>query len=538
MKEISIFMVALLAVVLSSCSTGDRSGRNSRPNILIIMADDMGFSDLACYGGEIQTPNIDRLAENGLRYRQFYNAGRCCPTRASLLTGLYQHQAGMGWMTAADLGSEGYRGELNSQCVTIAEVMKKAGYNTYMVGKWHVTADKNIEPGGDMSTWPLQRGFDRYYGPHNGGGSYFTTRWLNDGNERITPPEGYYLTDALSDTAASYIKSHPSSHPFFMYLAYTAPHFPLHARPTDIDRYRGEYREGWDHLRQQRYENMIRLGIIPPFVGLSEKMPDVPDWKGLSEEQKDEFDLRMAVYAAQVEVMDRGIGRVTAALEKKGLLENTVILFLSDNGGTAEFISRGNHDPELIGTDSTFESYRKPWATMSNTPFRWFKQYVHEGGISSPLVVHWPDGIRDKGVFRDQAGHVIDLMPTCLELAVVDYPDEYSGNSIIPHEGLSLVPSFNREETVHRTLFWEHQANRAIRIGDWKLVSVSRSNREPYTGRWELYDLKEDRSEGNDLSGEYPDRVTGMDSIWNAWATRCKVYPLDGRGWFERLEKN
>jgi len=534
-----IHYLVIVCLVLLSCARpsempGSRSGN---PNILIIMADDMGFSDLGSYGGEISTPHIDRLAANGIRYTSFYNAGRCCPTRASLLTGLYPHQAGMGWMTAADLGTEGYTGEINNQCVTIGEVLGKSGYSTYMVGKWHVTADKNMGPEGPGDSWPLQRGFDRYYGPHNGGGSYFTTSGLTYGNERIQPSGDFYLTDALSDTAASFIRKHEPGRPFFMYLAYTAPHFPLHAKSEDIAKYTGKYRDGWDSLRSKRYQHMLELGLADASWVLTPPMPDVREWKNLDEAEQREFDRRMAVYAAQIDNMDRGIGRVMDALEDKGFLDHTVVMFLSDNGGTSEFISRGIRDPANIGSDESYESYRKPWATMSNTPFRFFKQWVHEGGISTPLIVHWPAGIKDKGLFRHQVGHVIDLLPTCLELAGGEYPEKYQGNPILPREGISLVHSFNSDETEERLLFWEHQATRAVRMGDWKLVANSTPDVKPYTGPWELYHIKSDRAESDDLSLRYPEKVREMDSIWNRWAIRCNVYPLDGRGWFERLEK-
>ena len=281
---------------------------------------------------------------------------------------------------------------------------------------------------------------------------------------------------------------------------------------------------------------MQELGIRDTTWKLTEPMTDVKPWSELEEVEKIEFDRRMAVYAAQIDIMDQGIGRVINTLEEKGMLDNTVILLLSDNGGTAEFISRGNIELNLIGTDESYESYRKPWATMSNTPFRLFKQWVHEGGISSPFIVHWPEGMEEKGGFRHQVGHVIDLMPTCMELAGAEYPEVYKGHHIIPFEGQSLVPSFHSNKSEDRILYWEHQANRAIRMGEWKLVASKTYNVEPYTGPWELYHLNTDRSETNDLSTEYPQKVNELDSLWNAWAIRCNVYPLDGRGWYERLD--
>lgn len=536
-----VILLSLTSFVMMVSCTGTgphESGDTSspRPNILIILADDMGFSDIGCFGGEIHTPNIDRLASNGLRYVQFYNAGRCCPTRASLLTGLYQHQTGMGWMTAADLGTAGYTGELNTSCVTLGEVMKSAGYSTYLVGKWHVTSDKHMGPDGPRDSWPLQRGFDKYYGPHNGGGSYFSTKLLTYGNERIQTPADYYVTDALSDSAAAFLLRHDRHKPFFLYLAYTAPHFPLHAKPEDIKKYEGKYRAGWEELRNQRFERMKRLGIIKDNWELSPAEPDVPSWNDLSPDSKNEFDRRMAVYAAQIDNLDQGIGKVMESLRASGQFENTIVFFLSDNGGTSERISRGETGIEKIGTDASFESYRKPWATLSNTPFRMFKQWVHEGGISTPLIVQWPAGLEDRNSLRFQAGHIIDLMPTCIELAGAKYPDSFKGKKILPMEGKSLVPTFSDDVTFDRQLFWEHQATRAVRVGDWKLVADRQLNTPPYILDWELYNLAEDGSEVNDLARVYPEKVKEMDSLWNAWALRCNVYPLDGRGWFERLE--
>jgi arylsulfatase len=538
---INKFLMILFFLAVSFYQCCDHKFENKsgshRPNIIIILADDMGYSDLGCYGSEISTPNIDKLAANGLRYTQFYNAGRCCPTRASLLTGLYAHQTGMGWMTAADLGYAGYTGDLNNQCVTIGEVLKEAGYSTYMSGKWHVTRDEFIGPDGPKHSWPLQRGFDKYFGPHNGGGSYFSTGFLTNGNQRISTPDDFYLTDAISDTAVSFIEHRCKTNPFFMYLAYTAPHFPLHAKSEDIKKYEGKYMDGWDKMRKNRYEKMKGIGIIEDAWNLSEAEKNIPSWDDLSDEKKKEFDRRMAVYAAQIDCMDQGIGRIIRKLEETGQIDNTVIFFLSDNGGTSEKVGPDEVITGLIGTDSTYQSYRKSWAMVSNTPFRMFKQWMHEGGISTPLIVHWPDGIQEKGGFRKQAGHVIDLMPTCVELAKATYPKDYKGNYILPMEGISLVSTFRKDRVKERLLFFEHQATRAVRYGDWKLVADKQINLEPYVLDWELYNLSNDRSETIDLSERYPDKVQELDSLWNAWADRCNVFPLDGRGWFERLEK-
>ena len=421
--------------------------------------------------------------------------------------------------------------------MTIAEVLRSAGYSTYMVGKWHVVYDNYMEPDGPRDNWPLQRGFDKYYGPINGGGSFFTTEYLTYGNERLVAPENYYVTDAISDTATSFIDQHKQDNPFFMYVGYTAPHFPLHAKPEDIQKYEGKYMVGWDSIRKKRYERMIDLEILKSSWAISEEMEDVPEWNDLSLEKQHEYDRRMAVYAAQIDNMDQGIGRMVQKLIELNLLNNTVIFFLSDNGGTAERIGPDEVQTHLIGTDETYQSYRKPWATMSNTPFRMFKQWVHEGGISTPLIVHWPEKIEQRGIIRDQVGHVIDLMPTCIDLAKAEYPGSFNNNDILPYEGISLVHSISGTADLERTLYFEHQATRAIRYGDWKLVADKKTNVEPYILEWELYDLSDDRSEVKNLADEYPEKVQTMDSLWNLWAKRCNVYPLDGRGWFERLEE-
>ena len=523
---------AVIGLALLGFTTCREEAEISRPNIVIILADDMGFSDLGCYGGEIETPNLDRLAANGLRYTQFYNTSRCCPTRASLLTGLYSHQTGMGWMTAANLGHPGYTGELNNQCVTIAEILQQAGYATYMSGKWHLTFDKYMDPEGPKDSWPAQRGFDRYFGPLYGGGSYFTPKTLTVDNTRIEAPSDFYLTDAISDHAVGFLKKHAENRPaspFFLYVTYTAPHFPLHAKPADIDKYRGSYLKGWEHLRTERYGRLQKLGLISDEWPLSQPDSDIPDWESLDHGQKTEMDLRMAIYAAQIDSMDQGIGRILAALDQMGVEDDTLILFLSDNGGTHELISKAVTELELLGTDRSFQTYRKPWANASNVPFRLYKHWVHEGGIATPLIVRWPARIRDRGGIRSQVGHVIDLMPTALEVAGENYPSLFRGHSILPPEGTSLLPSFLDSPISREALFWEHESNRAVRLGEWKLVSKS------LEGPWELYNLSSDRTESTDLSGSHPDRVDQLAAMWQAWAERANVLPLDNRRWFERV---
>jgi arylsulfatase len=508
------------------------AAKEDRPDIVLIMADDMGYSDIGCFGSEIQTPNIDKLAADGLRFTQFYNTARCCPTRASLLTGLYPHQTGMGWMTAADLRHKGYRGDLNNNCVTIAEVLKQAGYSSYMAGKWHLTYDKYID--GPKHSWPCQRCFDRFYGTLGGGGSYFKPESLTQNNKRIeAPDENYYYTDAVSDNAVKFVTEHDrrrENKPFFLYVAYTCPHWPLHARPQDIAKYKDKYMKGWDAVRADRHKRMIEMGIVDERWEITPRDEKVKAWDDLDETEKQLWNLRMAVYAAQIDCMDQGVGRIIRAMEETGRLDNTLIMFLSDNGGCAEDISRGKQDIDLLGSDESFESYRINWANASNTPFRLYKHWVHEGGIATPLIAHWPGGIEAKGELRHQVGHVIDIMATCIEVTGARYPRRYKGNEIIPLEGKSLLPAFENNPIEREAIYFEHEANRAIRAGRWKLVA------EGINGQWELYDMEIDRTELNNLAQEYPERVKELAAMWKTWAERAYVLPLDGRGWSERIE--
>ena len=509
----------------------------TRPNIILIMADDMGFSDIGCYGGEINTPNIDKLAANGLRYRQFYNTARCCPTRAALMTGLYSHQTGLGWMTVADLGKPGYIGELNDKCITIAQGLKPAGYRCYMSGKWHVVFDKDMGPEGPKHNWPIQRGFDRYYGHLAGDGGYYKPRALTRDNTRIeAPDENYYYTDAISDNAVEFINDHYSDNgndPFFMYVAYYSPHRPLHAKPEDIAKYKGKYMIGWDEIRKRRYQKQKEIGLFDNKWDLSPRDNSVRAWEDVPENQRALWDMRMATYAAMVDCMDQGIGRILGALEKNKAMENTVIIFISDNGGCAE--TAGNGNINIIGTAATSESYRTAWANASNTPFRMYKSFVHEGGISSPLIFHWPKGLKTaKGSFCDTMGHVIDIMPTCLDLAGAKYPEEFNGTEIYPLPGKSLVPTLTGNDVEREALYFEHEANRAIRMGKWKLVSRA-ARRSPYKGQWELYDLEADRTETNNLTEQHPEIVEQMDRMWEKWADENNVNPIDGRGWNQKI---
>jgi arylsulfatase len=495
-----------------------------RPDIIVIMVDDMGFSDIGCYGGEIDTPNLNALAAGGVRFTQFYNTARCCPSRASLLTGLYPHQAGVGHMVN-DRGYDGYRGDLNRSCATFGELLRPAGYGTYMAGKWHVT--KFTAPEGPKDNWPMQRGFDRYYGTLVGAGSFWTPKALTRDNEQIeAPAEGFYYTDAVAENAGTFIRDHHAKSPdkpFFLYAAFTAPHWPLHAPAETIAKYRGTYRDGWDAVRRSRFARLRKMGIIAPEWKLTERDTSAKEWESLTPEQRDEMDLRMAIYAAQVDRMDQGVGRIVTALKETNRFANTLLLFLADNGGCAEGGPLGFERKKggKLGTDSSFASYGLSWANASNTPFRLYKHYVHEGGISSPLIAHWPERITAKGELRTTPAHIIDIVPTVLAAAGATQPPELDGHALTPCEGQPLLSVFADDTLTPRPIFWEHEGNRAVRLGDWKLVAKGKN------GAWELFNLRQDRTETNDLAEAQPERVTEMAALWQAWAERCLVLPLN-----------
>lgn len=505
-----------------------------RPNILLILADDMGFSDIGCYGSEIATPNLDRLAQRGMRFTQFYNNARCCPSRAALMTGLYSHETGIGLMTG-DQGLPGYRGDLNRQCVTIAEALEPAGYHRLMCGKWHLTPAGGAHAN-DKHNWPLQRGFERYFGTITGAGSYFDPITLTRDNEPIQADrKNFYYTDAIADNAVRYIDEYAgTSDPFFLYCAFTAPHWPLHALPEDIEKYKDRYQEGWDALRAERHQRQIKMGIVDTKWPITPRDPRVPAWKDAPNKEWEER--RMTVYAAQVDRLDQNIGKLLRMLQHKGIEDNTLIFFLSDNGACAEnvtsgwkndFISRvtrdghpvraGNDLAAMPGSEDTFESYGLPWANASNTPFRLYKHWMHEGGISTPLIVHWPAEIGHPGKITHQPGHIIDVMATCMDVVGAQYPKEHAGNAIKPAEGQSLLPALHGRHW-DRLLFWEHEGNRAVRQGKWKLVNRFRRD-------WELYDMEADRTEMHDFAAEQPEKVKKLAALWEAWAKRCNVIP-------------
>jgi arylsulfatase A-like enzyme len=518
---------------------------NKRPNIVLILNDDMGYSDLGCYGGEVQTPTLDRLARDGLRFSQFYNTARCSPSRASLLTGLHPHQTGIGILTY-DSGPEGYAGNLNQRCVTIAEVLKAGGWRTYMSGKWHVSS--NLKQPTD--SWPMQRGFDRFFGTIIGAGSFYDPNTLTRGNanaEHEARADGFFYTDAISDQAAAYIREHAATHPdepFFEYVAYTAPHWPLHAHDEDIAKYKGRFDAGWDALRDERLDRLVADGLLAPQWRLSPRDPSQPPW---SEAEHKGWLLRcMEVYAAQIDRMDQGIGRIVQALQDTGRLDDTLIIFLADNGACAEDIPEGVSIEELVdklmiarshtrdgrpvhignqpalmpGPEDTYQSYGTAWANLSNTPFRLYKHWIHEGGIATPLIFHWPEGITQRGAIRHTPGYLPDIMATIVDITGVAYPQAYAGREVLPLEGQSLAPAFDAEGIERAPMFWEHEGNAAVRVGDWKLV-------RKFPGAWELYDLKADRTELNDLAVVHPERVADMAAQYEAWAQRCGVKPRE-----------
>ena len=526
-----VLLVALIFAVFSPAR-----GADSRPNVIVILSDDVGYSDLGCFGGEIATPNLDALAAGGLRFTQFYNTARCCPTRASLLTGLYPHQAGVGYMTdraaysSNAMINEWYAGDLRADTATIGEVMRGAGYGTYAVGKWHVT--KDIEEDASRHNWPLQRGFDRYYGILRGASSFFKPPEITRDNRRVPldadpeyPAKDFYLTDAFSDHAVRFVNDHARQtpeRPFFLYLAYTAAHWPMHARPADIAKYSGKYDNGYEPVRRARLERMRKLGLI---AAQWEIPAATGDWAKV--ERKDWEARCMEVYAAMLDNMDQGIGRLVSALRTNGQFENTLILYLQDNGACAEPYGRGGGGGKakakgplpMPGPAESNVGYGEAWANVSNTPFRLYKHWVHEGGISTPLIAHWPRGISRRGALEPTPGHLIDVMATCVDVGRATYPKERDGRRVQPMEGRSLAPAFAGRPVEREALFWEHEGNRALRIGDWKLVAKDTA------GPWELYDIAKDRTEMRNVAATHPEKLREMVATWEKWAVRTHAVP-------------
>ncbi|NUS52307.1 MAG: arylsulfatase [Nocardioidaceae bacterium] len=518
-----------------------------RPDIVLVLADDMGFSDIGCFGGEIETPNIDRLAREGVRFTQFYNTARCSPSRASLLTGLHPHQVGVGILNFDDT-PDGYPGNLSERCVTAAEALQDAGYATYLSGKWHLASDMDTPNG----SWPTRRGFDRFFGTLEGAGSFYRPRTLTRDETNVeheADQPGWYYTDAISDHAVSFVEEHDAARgddPFFLYLAYTAPHWPLHAHEDDVRRYDGRFDAGWDVLREERLARLEKEGIVTDEHGgtaLAERDPRVPAW---ADNPDPDWDARrMQVYAAQVDRMDQGIGRLLDTLERLGRLDDTLVVFLSDNGGCAEELDHdfvtafvplrdttregepvtpGNVPGLVPGGESTYMSYGRAWAHLSNTPFREYKHWVHEGGIATPLVARWPAGLDETGVeagtLHRRPHQLVDVLPTLLQAAGAAYPDSRGGRPVPEAEGRSMLPALRGESAEDRDLFWEHEGNSAVRSGPWKLV---RKHGRP----WELYAIGTDRAEQHDLADEHADVVAELEERYEVWARRCGVIPRE-----------
>lgn len=516
----------------------------SQPNIILVLVDDMGFSDLGLTGSEIRTPHIDSIARNGILLSAMYNCARCCPTRASLLTGLYPHKAGIGHM-GTDLGSPAYQGFLRNDSVTIAEALRLGGYRTLMSGKWHVGGDYTARL---VDSWrvgdldhptPRQRGFDRFYGFVDGVMSFFSPHYMMEDDSRVeVSPSDFYLTDAITDNALTMIdESVAASQPFFMYLAHHAPHWPLHAKQEDIAKYEGVYDKGWDAVRAARHEEMQARNVLLHKWAISARDEHAPAWHDVK--TRDWEASKMAVYAAMIDSLDQNIGRVLARLKHHGIHDDTLILFLSDNGGCAEFMAEdgwgkfypdrhndgrkieiGNRPDLRPGGDLTYMSYDLPWANVSNAPFRLFKHWVHEGGISTPLLAQWPARMRPGGIAHTPA-HVVDIMPTILEAAGVAYPAELGGHSIQPIDGESLISLFQGKPwTRSQTIYWEHEGNCAVRVGDFKLV-------REFGKDWELYDMEKDRTELNNLAGKNAPLEGRLRNEYAAWATQVGVEDWD-----------
>ncbi len=507
------------------------AGGSDRPNIILIMVDDMGYSDLGIYGSEIETPNLDRLAREGIRFREFYNNSISAPTRASLITGQYSHSAGIGYFNV-NLGQPGYQGFLNRESLTFGEVLREAGYNTFLSGKWHV--------GNDSICWPAARGFDRSYGFISGASNYYdageyasdapsaygNTVSLVKDNQRTTLEPGRYLTNAITDNALEFIDQREKDQPFFLYLAFNAPHWPLQAPTEDIAKYKGRYAKGWDALREERIARQKELGILTPGQTIAERDPDVPLWENLTFEQKELWQKKMEIYAAMVDRVDQNIGRIIEKLKETGEYDNTMIVFLSDNGAEGGYTSLFRKRPRNggpMGSAGSWEYQEQPWAYLSVTPLRQYKDNFHEGGFCTSFIAWYPKRI-PQGQLVQGTGHIIDIAPTLYEIAEADYPSQYKGHTIQPLPGESLWPVLEGKEQVvsrEEPLFWERAGNRAVRSGQWKLVSTYPSL------QWELYDLSNDRGETRNIASEYPDIVDRLSAQYFEWAKTHQVIDYD-----------
>lgn len=527
-----LFSILLISILITSCNKQKKSESKSRPNIIVIMADDLGYSDLGCYGGEIETPNLDKLAKGGIRFTQFYNAARCCPTRASLLTGKYPHQAGL------DKNGQ----SLSRNAATIAEVLKENGYRTGMTGKWHLSETKELKNPKEQLLWlshrkdnnvfaplksyPSNRGFEQHWGVIWGVINFFDPFSLVHNEKEIkNVPDDFYMTDFITDKSIDLIDEFSKDqNPFFLYVAHTAPHWPLHALPEDIVKYKGVYDEGWNKLRENRYKGLIEKGIIKPETAPLAKNESGKLWA--ENKEKAWESKHMEAHAAMVDRMDQGIGRLIDKLKKTGEYKNTLILFLADNGASSERgyppgFDRPGHNrngEEIIypnqkynrpGGELTWGYLGDAWAGALNAPFRYWKRESFEGGICSPFIMHWPEGLRGKeNTINYGVSHVIDILPTFLEITATSYPDRVNGFKTTPIEGRSMLPLIKGEaNATNDTLFWEHETGKALRIGDWKISAL-------IGGEWELFNLAKDRTETNNLAAIMAEKVEEMEAVW------------------------
>ena len=527
----------LLVVLFSGCSQLEKK-RPEKPNILLIMVDDMGYSDLGCYGGEVQTPNINELAEQGIRFTQMHNCARCCPTRASLLTGHYPHLAGINGMGV----------NLSINTATIGEILKENGYHTGMTGKWHLSRTKPLEnpeeqlewlanridrgPFSPLENYPCNRGFEEHWGVIWGVVNFFNPFSLVHNEEPIKDiPEDFYMTNFITEKSLDLIDEYSKDDkPFFLYVAHTAPHWPLHALPEDIAKYKDTFKIGWDSLRANRYKRMIELGLIDEETY---KLPENSSGKSWEDCQEKDYEAaNMAAHAAMIDRIDQGVGQIINKLKETGQYENTIIFVLSDNGASYERGYPPGFDRPGYTKDSTIIEYNSPnpgsgttwnylgnaWASAVNTPFRYWKKESYEGGSATPFIVHWPKGLKGKeNTINRGLAHVIDILPTCLDLTGAEYPETINGEETVTPAGKSLLPLlYNETEKIHDTLYWEHERGRAIRIGDWKMSALPGK-------KWELFNISEDHTETNDLSDTYPDKVAEMNEAWETWAKTMNI---------------
>ncbi|TWT85005.1 Arylsulfatase [Planctomycetes bacterium CA13] len=538
-------LTAVLAAMALVMFVNRPTSAEDRPNIVLIMVDDMGWSNIGCYGGNVETPNLDELAANGVRFNQFYNGARCCPTRATLMTGLHPHQVGVGHMVvkAKPYGErwegkrgapyvqttkdrEGipypYQGWLDTSIPTLPEILKAAGYGTYMTGKWHLANEK-------QETWPTQRGFDRFFG-HLAGGSDF---WKPNGLFRDNDPveaegERFYLTDTVSEEAIELLAEHDQQNdeqPFFLYLAYNAPHFPIQCMPEEFNKYRGRFKKGWDKLREEKLVRQKAMGLVPENTKLSPRPQPIPDWESLKSKKQDEMDAIMATYCGMIDRVDQYIGKLVEHLRSTGEMQNTVIFFLSDNGAEAESGPFGQFEFKKLGKyGGGGTKYGRGWATLSNSPCRDYKHFTHQGGVQTPLIVHWPAGIpgNRNGQILNQNGYLPDLVETCLDLGGGQRPKMLKGKAVPTADGVSLVAAMKGSDApLHSTpVMIEHEGKCVARLGSWKLV-------KHYNQPWELYDIDHDFSELNDLVADYPEKAAELEKAYNEWAERCGVVDWD-----------